>query len=302
MSEDTTRRIQTVRRGRLEPLIAAMPLLSSATKADWRGITLEKHLADANYVSTDFEVYSDLIHIFTGVPAQSEWRVEGRTHRVQNIAASILIEPKGLHASVRVCRSQRDIQWILEFNPALIEQRIQEALNSKRFEFIPQFDLRDPQVLRLTQALQADVEAGCPAGSLFGEMLGDTLAVYLIQRCSADSLINGPTSNGLSRPRLNRTLEYIQANLDRDIHLDELASAAGLSAYHFAKLFKQSTGSSPHQYILQRRLERAKELLRDPELSLSEVSLLAGFSDQSHLTNVFRRLVGVTPSKFRALL
>jgi len=85
-------------------------------------------------------------------------------------------------------------------------------------------------------------------------------------------------------------------------HLSELADAAGLSAFHFAKLFKQSTGSSPHQYILQRRLERAKELLRNPQMSLSEVSQHTGFADQSHLTNVFRRFVGVTPAKFRRLL
>ena len=97
-------------------------------------------------------------------------------------------------------------------------------------------------------------------------------------------------------------LDHIQANLDRDIHIGELAAAAGLSLFHFAKLFKRSTGSSPHQYILHLRLKRAKWLLRKTETSLSEVALQAGFADQSHLTNVFRRFIGVTPSKFRTLL
>src|SRR5262249_13505906 len=262
---------------------------------------LEKHLADAEYVSTDFDVYSHLVHIFTGVPVRHEWRVEGRAHRVQSIAGSILIEPRGLHASVRVCRSQREIQWILEFDPTLMEQRVQEFLNGKRLELIPQFDLRDSQLLRLAQALQADLEAGCPAGSIFGEMIGDAMVVYLTQRYSAGSQNNRPPSGGLPGPQLNCVLEYIQANLDRDIHLNELAGAAGLSSFHFARLFKASTGSSPHQYILQRRLERAKELLRDPQISLSEVSLRAGFADQSHLTNVFRRFVGLTPARFREL-
>jgi AraC family transcriptional regulator len=109
-------------------------------------------------------------------------------------------------------------------------------------------------------------------------------------------------AGGLPRPRLGRVLEYIQANLDQGIHIDELAGAAGLSLFHFAKLFKRSTGSSPHQYVLERRLERAKELLRKTGLSLSEIALQAGFADQSHLTNVFRRFIGVTPSQFRTLL
>jgi len=107
---------------------------------------------------------------------------------------------------------------------------------------------------------------------------------------------------GLTRLRLNRALEYIQANLGGEVHLEGLARAAGLSPFHFAKLFKQSTGSTPHQYIVQRRLERATELLRSTEVNLSEVALECGFADQSHFANVFRRFVGVTPSQYRARL
>jgi AraC family transcriptional regulator len=107
---------------------------------------------------------------------------------------------------------------------------------------------------------------------------------------------------GLTRLRLKRALDYIQANLGSEIHLEDLARAVGLSPFHFAKLFKLSTGSTPHQYVLQRRLERATELLRSAELSLSEVALECGFADQSHFANVFRRFMGVTPSQFRARL
>ena len=107
---------------------------------------------------------------------------------------------------------------------------------------------------------------------------------------------------GLTTLRLRRALDYIQANLDGDIHLDDLAASVGLSPFYFSRLFKLSTGSTPHQYLLQRRLERAKELLRSPDASLSQVALESGFADQSHLTNVFRRFMGITPSQFRARL
>lgn len=302
MSVSPTRRIQTNRGGRLEPLIPRPPLLSSASGANWQGLILEKHMAEAEYVRSDFEVHWHLLHMFTGVPVVHEWRADGHHHRVRSIAGDILIEPQGLHASVHVSRSQPEAQWLLEFDPTALERRLLESTNLKHFELTPQFDVRDPQVLRMMHALQADVEAGSPAGSMFGEMIGASLALYLANTYSSTSARDSRRPSGLTWPRLQRVLEYIQANLDSDIHLDELATVAGLSAFHFAKLFKQSTGSTPHQYILQRRIDRAKELLQSPEIGLSEISLRAGFADQSHLTNVFRRFVGVTPLKFRSLL
>lgn len=133
-------------------------------------------------------------------------------------------------------------------------------------------------------------------------MIGEAIIVHLAQQYSPAASSRQPLTGGLSKLWLRRALEYIHANLEHDIHLDELAAVAGLSSFHFAKVFKQSTGITPHRYVLQRRLERAKELLRNPEISLTEASLQSGFADQSHLTNVFRRFVGVTPSRFRALL
>lgn len=300
MSADLTRRIETVRNGRLEPLVSRSPLLSS--DATWQGITLEKHLADAEYIRESFDNHSHLLHILTGVPVRHEWRAGGRNYYVDSMAGSVMVIPRGLHASVRCWRSHPEVQWILEFDHSRVEQRVHELLGLKQFELKPQFDLYDPQVSRLIQALQADLETGCLAGSLFGEMIGEAIIVYLAQQYSPAVSSKQPLTGGLSKLRLRRVLEYIQANLQHDIHLDKLAAAAGLSSFHFAKLFKQSTGVTPHRYVLQRRLERAKELLRNPEISLTEASLQSGFSDQSHLTNVFRRFVGVTPSRFRALL
>ena len=166
---------------------------------------------------------------------------------------------------------------------------------------MPHFSLADAQLLRLLQTLHGDVCNGSPAGNLFGETVGAALALHLAQHYSTRSGATRQLTGGVAEASLRRVLEYIQANLDSDLHLQELAEIADLSTFHFAKLFKQSTGCSPHQFVLQRRLERAKELLHNPHISLSEVSLRAGFADQSHLSNVFRRYVGQTPARFRAL-
>ena len=297
MSETLTRRILTKLGGAIEPLIPRPPLLTSG--GSWKGIILEKHLADPDYVRRNFESHSHLIHFFTGRAIQQVWKVDGRTHVAQNPPGSFSIEPRGLHvAAVQVTRPRSEVQWILE----VASDSAEECLEGKTFEPTFQPNLRDPQLKRLMEVLQAEVENGCTSGPLFGETIGRSLMIYLARRYSSNSPSIALPTGGLPKTRLNRALEYIEANLDRDLHLDELAQACGFSSFHFAKLFKQSTGASPHRYVLERRLERAKALLRMPELSLSQISLDAGFADQSHLTNVFRKFLGVSPAKFRALL
>ena len=104
----------------------------------------------------------------------------------------------------------------------------------------------------------------------------------------------------LAKPKLRAVLEYIHEHLDAELCLDRLAGLAHLSPYHFARLFKNSTGLPPHQYVIARRIERAKELLRERErLPLAEVAAEVGFACQSHFTRHFKRLVGVTPKRFR---
>jgi AraC family transcriptional regulator len=105
---------------------------------------------------------------------------------------------------------------------------------------------------------------------------------------------------GLSARRLKDVLEYIREHLDATLTLRELAAVAHLSLYHFAQRFKESTGLSPRRYIIARRVERAKQLLRGEEdLSLAQVAARTGFWDQGHFTRHFKRLVGVTPRRFR---
>ncbi|HWA01608.1 MAG TPA: AraC family transcriptional regulator [Caulobacterales bacterium] len=107
-------------------------------------------------------------------------------------------------------------------------------------------------------------------------------------------------NGGLPRWRLARVLAYIDNNLGSDIRLDDLASVACLSAHHFSELFRQSMGTSPYRYVLDRRVECAKVLLRDSMLGVLEVALAVGFADQSHFSKVFRRATGMAPGAYRA--
>jgi AraC family transcriptional regulator len=100
--------------------------------------------------------------------------------------------------------------------------------------------------------------------------------------------------------RLKRVLDYIVASLDGNISLAQLSAIAGMSPHYFSELFRQSTGRTPHIYVLHQRIERAKQRLRDPACSIIDAGLDAGFENPSHFARVFLRLVGTTPSRFRA--
>jgi AraC family transcriptional regulator len=103
----------------------------------------------------------------------------------------------------------------------------------------------------------------------------------------------------LPRAKLRQTIDYINANLERNLSLLELAELVQMSPHYFARLFKQSTGISPHQYMLTCRIEKAQKLLTKQDLSLAEISLQVGFHDQSRFTSMFRKHTGVTPKKYR---
>ena len=109
-------------------------------------------------------------------------------------------------------------------------------------------------------------------------------------------------SNGLSRERLKRVRDYIEDHLDDRLTLTDLAGVACLSPYHFSRSFKQAIGVGPQRYVMRRRLERAKALMRRINQPLAEIAQRVGFADQSHLTSIFRRETGVTPGRYRAAL
>ena len=99
--------------------------------------------------------------------------------------------------------------------------------------------------------------------------------------------------------RLRRVIEHIQQNLDRDLTLAELAALVYMSPYHFARLFKRSTGMPPHRFVIRQRITRACAILATPELSITQISRMVGFRTPSHFTTVFRRVTGITPKGYR---
>jgi len=165
------------------------------------------------------------------------------------------------------------------------------------FEPLPCF--HDSLLGQIAATLAQEVEGGF-ADRILVESLGTALCIRLARRFVGHLPL--PTSKGLSRERLQRVRDYVEAHLDDDLSLTVLADISCLSPYHFSRSFKQAIGMGPQRYVMERRIERAKTLMRRTHQPLASIALEAGFTDQSHLTSVFRRATGMTPGRFRAAL
>jgi AraC family transcriptional regulator len=205
--------------------------------------------------------------------AASRWRWRGASE-----STHILVEPQLL---VRVAAETLD-------------------LNPDRVALPPVADLSDAPIQAAMLALDTELRNGGAGGRLLAESLGNVLAVHLLRRFCASGTTSSQPGGRLSRHKLRVVIDYIYEHLDADLSLDQLAAVVRMSPYHFARLFKSSTGLPPHQYVIARRVERAKDLLRQAErFSLADIAAEVGFSNQSHFTHHFKRLVGVTPRRFQ---
>jgi AraC family transcriptional regulator len=172
-------------------------------------------------------------------------------------------------------------------------------INSERLELIPEFRTRDRQIEALGMMLLAELKQENVGSRLYIESLTNVLAVHLLRQYTASKPCPKIYQGGLSDRQLIQVLEYINAYIGQDIKLADLAALLGMSQFHFSHLFKQSIGIAPYQYLLQQRIERAKQLLKQSERSIMEIALDCGFNSHSHLSKQFRQLTGMTPKAYR---
>ena len=154
----------------------------------------------------------------------------------------------------------------------------------------------------LAELNSSELGEGAVSGRLYTESLANVLAVHLLRHYTAfGSSDTVRLTGGLSGQRLRLVTEFIADNYGRELSINELASVAGMSPFHFAREFKRTTGTTPHQYLIKFRIERAKALLAESKIPLVEVSFRSGFSHQSHFTRLFHRVTGTTPHSYRLM-
>lgn len=296
MEDRSERRIRVRRGNECVPLAPGTPTLSSA-QSPWDGVLLERH-KHGPYHAEDHEHPSYFLCLHLSEPAPLVWRTNGKSGSKVAGPGSVVLLSRGTRDAVSFLKPVERILFTLE--PRVFQHALQEHYTGRDVELVDQWGVRDRQIEHIVRALEADLDAGSPAGKLFGESLVNALALHLQRRYSVTPPKTMNLRGGLPSARLKRIQEYIEANLDREVALTQLAAIAGMGAHYFAELFKQSVGLSPHQYVLRRRIEYARKLLHNSNMRILEAGVRSGFSDQSHFTKIFRRMVGVTPTEYRA--
>lgn len=226
-----------------------------------------------------------------------EQRLDGRLQCSDFSAGDICLTPAAVPISVRL---QAPCEIIgLHIEPAFFTQLAAEMVDSDRIELVPQFKLNDPLIYQIAIALKAQIRSSGGWQRLYMESMMTAVSAHLLQQYSTRKPKVKPDSASLSKTHLQQITEYIHEHSDQNLSLLEMAQYVQMSPYYFSHLFKQSTGLSPHQYLISCRIQQAKQMLTTTTLSIAEIAAQAGFVDQSHLARHFKRQFGVPPSQFR---
>ncbi|HTU89837.1 MAG TPA: AraC family transcriptional regulator [Gemmataceae bacterium] len=237
--------------------------------------------------------------LFLHAPKEFGCRCADINRVVPPPAGSILVVPAGSPAWYRWGSHSDSLHVFLE--AGLVARVAEEAfgLDSALGSLPPLDGLHLPQLRAAMLAVNDELTADSDGGRLAVESLANIMAVHLIRNVSAPRRLGSRNDAPLPQRKLRAVVEYVEEHLDSALTLEQLAVAVHLSPYHFARQFKAATGTPPHQYVIARRVERARQLLREGDFSLSAVAVHAGFSDQSQFSRHFKRLTGASPRQFR---
>ena len=239
------------------------------------------------------------IAIYTDMPSsfQVERTIDGRSLQEKNIQGGFIFLPA--NTSHKVVWNEEGGMIAIAIEPTAFAQSIHEVVDPDSIEVLPRFTTHDPLIYHIGVALKSTLFKYGTSSCLYAESLINTLTLHLLEHYSTSSpSLSGCTPGKLPRYKLQQTIDYIYAYLDRDLSLKDLSNVVQMSPNYFAQLFKQTTGITPHQYVIRCRIERAKELMQLGKIPLAEIAIQVGFVDQSHLNRHFKRLVGVTPKTY----
>jgi AraC family transcriptional regulator len=273
---------------------------ASSDRLGWAGLEAARYRAASAAERNQPIITHHLLILYARPPEELDLRYEGVKRQVPPPAGTVSLVPAGSPHWVRA--SGRRDQLFICLDPGLVERVGAEEFGLDRGRLtVPPLDALDLPHLRAAMlAVDAELTAGGTGGRLAAESLANVVAVDLIRHILTPRQSARRRAGTLPRSTLRAVVEYIEEHLNAGPTLEQLAAVARLSPNYFVRQLKRATGLPPHQYVIARRVERAKELLQaGAHLSLAEVAAHAGFSDQSQFSHHFKRIVGVTPGQFR---
>ena len=272
-------------------------IVQSSSGKGWHGLDV----AEIIHPLDDFALPALPRHILVinlSAPSTIQERLAGRQGHLGT--GNVVILPAGAPTTWHLEREGEVRHLHLYLSPTLIQQIATSAdIDPDTVEFVDTLGMFDPRIETIALSLLSELRSEGLGGRLYVESLANILGIHLLRQHSSVKQPSLPRSVGLDRATLRRVSTYIEEHLAEDLSLSELAAVAYLSPYHFARLFKASTGFAPHQYVIGRRIERAKLLLSTTNWSLAVIAHAVGFAHESHLALHFKRLTGLLPSASR---
>jgi AraC family transcriptional regulator len=267
-----------------------------STSTDWGGLYLQYHRQPSpEMVEHSCLQHRLIIHDRTSRAPIVE-TFEGLNQLYPMSRGTVRVLPA--NARTQACWETEHQFMMLAFEPELLARQITETTDVKDVELLPIINPSDPLIYSIGLTLKAELESGGIGGRLYVDAMTTALMAHLLRHYSVQNYSLPSLVSGLPRHTLRQVVDYIHEHLDQDLTLETLAAIAHMSPSYFSRLFKQSTKFSPHQYVIQCRIDRAKQLLRQGELSIVDIAYRLGFTHQSHFSHHFKRLVGSSPKAF----
>jgi len=278
---------------------AGSRVVLSSVGTKWNDVVVEQHHFPGGELA-DVMFKQHVIVVTVGHAITCEFKKEGRFQHVFKARGAISFFPscQPFFLRLKVEKGMFANVLFLALDPAFVSRTaVGLELDSDHIELVEQHGGIDPTLHHIAMALQAGVQTGDAVDRMYGEALSTALTVHLLRKYGAAVPGRKKRHGGLPREKLVRAIEYIQDQLDTDLTVSGIAQAVYMSPYHFTRLFKESTGQSPHQYVVEARVRKAKELLTTGKFTISEAAYHVGFVDQSHLTRHFTRVFGLPPKR-----
>jgi AraC family transcriptional regulator len=281
---------------------APRPRIHSSQEARWKNI----HLAHYQMPAMEIPETVGLQHVialpFLKHQTVQEIIFDGKRYQTQHDqkeVGCIAVIPANVSFSAKWNREANVTHCYLD--PTFVAHAAYESINPEQIELNLVTQKTDPLVCQIILALQKVLETDATNSCFYAESMATALVAHCLRNYSTRKHVLQEYDDGLPKYKLKQAFEYMNAHLSENVSLASVSEELEISQFHFCRLFKQSTGMTPHAYLIQQRVERAKQLLKRKEGTVLDIAIECGFANPSHFAKHFRRHTGVSPKQFRML-